>query len=1677
MPSDPSPLPFQGRHFEFIQQALPGWIKGSTPERIRALKATGLKSPAPYPNASTEQHRQLKTAIAEHWRAQTALDKRLGPLNDLQAFAEPLLKHALLADYGDVDVRNTWLRVYVEAKHAWWVLNVTGAVQSRTLSLLELALHNFAASERFVDYAFMGPEDARGQRDIVSIHHRVSGKTLTAEQFKDLCRSLDIGKLYQARLNAALGGHAPAVARSVRDEVIAGLRADLRSAAHLARHNDHLHADACAVMLAFIDNHRNLQLDGQCLGCYHLSLLGSELTGILLFAPAPEGSTPTQRILAWVPHDPEHPLKQYPSPVAFVQELTRQLRDTAGYQGFFSQFVDHRERGAFFATLNSRLASAAGRPHLQFSVQDITQDQRNRAANPAQDDPWSYLYRVKLNKILNDARELAVSTDYVERLARWAWWDNLEKIFSDVLNVALLVVTPFVPVLGQLMLAYSAYQVCDEVFEGVVDWAQGHGEQAAEHVLGVAQSLIQLAAFGAAGKIGEVVRPKLSAFVEGLHPVQRADGQLKLWNPDLAPYAQQNLDQGNPLLPLADQHFEVRHAADLDQQRIVHPTRADAYQPQVLFNGDGAFVHEGEVPQSWDSQTLMRRLGPRVQGFTDAQLEQLRIASGTDEGVLRSMYRYNKPMPPLLATSLRRLEAQAYPQAASRRIRAGQPLALDSSSDWFPQIVTELPGWPEDKAIEVFLDADVSGSSQRFGNPEAAPADTLSLSLTQALSGTLPDQVLGFLDEAAVRSLLGGDVAAEQRVQALRNQLADRVLVLTPGIADKVYQTWEINDEPGLSTLRQPFAHLDTRTARTLFDSATEHERQALDQRQLPLRLHNQARELDFAACSVRAFEGLAQPSPLPMDTERLALNTLKFHSDTFAQLRIEIREHNATGALRCQAGPERAATTRILLRSARGYALSGPSAATGMDLYEALLEALPDDRRDALGYAPGQGDEFKAWLTGRVESLAERRKVLAKPPTPLIQDRQTSALLGGPAVSRCTCAPIETDTAHARLTLQLLFPRLSEQRLGRFLEQIPATQLNRALNGLVQEKQLLHVDLQTWQNAPNTGRRGSIQDRTVREARRRVASALERCWADRYAQYTDGWGDTRHGAQLELTHSPLPAPLPVLATSFEHVTYLDLTNSHFSELHSDFLKLFPSLRALNLADNLLTRLPPALAQMRFLRDVKLSGNRLELSADEVAWLKKLRRLKSLDLSNNPLSQAPDITQMPGLRLLYLSGTPLTTWPEGLFAHSRGDRFVLDLRGTRIANLPTVEADSPQARLIARARLNRRALTEEQQVLYERYRIAAGLDPNRTYEPVGDNKFWLQGMETSSRQDSQRLWTAVEQERGSQGFFEVIQSLETAENFETDADQQRFAHNRPLLTERVWRMLRAAHDDSDLRERLFRMASFPGLCPDAGAQIFNEMGIEVLANEASRYSTSNAQREARLVTLARGSARLRHLSQVVGEEIARRLRPVAEGGLGQRLRSDMRGSVPGKLDEVDVHLAYQTSLAERLDLPWLADHMLYRRTADVSPVQLEQAYEAVLGLGNGDGLVNQMLLEPWWEQYLREAHDDEYRGNEQLYDTRLMALDELPAAQSQWANAKDLAEPERQRLRDTLKTLAETLEVPESVVFADEAMTDERYNRLLNDLGYNEKEWMRRLTRQALNTAVGYTNRGRDFSL
>lgn len=82
-----------------------------------------------------------------------------------------------------------------------------------------------------------------------------------------------------------------------------------------------------------------------------------------------------------------------------------------------------------------------------------------------------------------------------------------------------------------------------------------------------------------------------------------------------------------------------------EQPYLQHPSRPNAYRPPMTTNGKGAWLTELDRPLSWDSQTLMQRLGPHTQGLTHEQLANVRRISATEEGALRKMYATGHPRP------------------------------------------------------------------------------------------------------------------------------------------------------------------------------------------------------------------------------------------------------------------------------------------------------------------------------------------------------------------------------------------------------------------------------------------------------------------------------------------------------------------------------------------------------------------------------------------------------------------------------------------------------------------------------------------------------------------------------------------------------------------------------------------------------------------------------------------------------------------------------------------------------------------------------------------------------------------------------------------------------------------------------------------------------------------------
>lgn len=1610
-PSQPS----TGAHYSLIKQKIPPWLLNTSVSRAEALRATPLAIAPWHANATTG----LRQANARAWTTQNDVDARLHAIQDVYGFAAPLLSQALTERYGLHDsVKDTYLYLHT----------ATGTVlkgsTSRTVSLLDAALHNFARSETFSDSScYISRPNARGHFDIKPLTSRIS-----IEQFVRLCRELDLGARYQRHLQTHLMGP------DLQPAVIASQKAALDAAAHMALARQDISA------ASFHQVQRTLRGERGVMQFYALRMHDTVLTGPLLIAADLDKARANVPITVYLPHDSQAPLKDYPSIPAFMDALNARLKST-DYRRDFSQFVDQQQRGHFFSALQQ------GR-RVTYGTRRIERDL------------WPWRYQQALDKIFNDARERAVSTADSDSRARWAWWDNVSKILDELLNVGLLVVTPFVPFLGELMLAYTAYQLLDEVVEGVVDLAEGQALEATAHLVGVVSDVVQLGALGVAGKLVP------SAFIDQLKPV-KVNGHTRLWNPDLRPYALQDepapgardalgLHQQQTRLTLAGMHYAVQRDAN-DTFRIQHPTRPEAYAPRLDHNGDGAWRHEGEDPRSWDDATLLRRLGHSLDHFSDAQLEQARVISATESGTLRAVHADNNAPPPLLMDSLKRLRLNDEAQRLPDHLRAGK--AVDQDTYWSPHMATELPGWPADQAIDVYEDASLSGSHQRYGASDARQA--LAISRMALNEGKLAERLVDSLDERHLHALLPTVPAARtERIQALREHLADQLAARHRAVFDYLYGHDDLLNSADGVQVRSVAPDLPASAVTTLLAEARPAERATLrDENRVPLRLAQQARELAEDARQARAQEGLHLPPLFHIDSERLIINTLKWHTDAFGDLRLEVREHSRSGHLRCSAGPEEAATLQVLVRDENAHYRLASNAAT--DFYSAVLQALPAAQRERFS----DGDGLRRWVIERTQTQEARRNVLLDP-TPA--RRETQRLVQRPRfkwVSRL----LSGSPPSVEQRVRALYPRLRGERLNAKVQQLDTVEGRQALAILETEKKTLIEDLDTWIQAPTRWHGGNLRAREdERLTRTRLKTALCQAWENSASGYVDYYGVRHPGSHLDLEGWPLGSHLHANTaprSPFPFVTSLSLVDSNFGDEQAAFLDLFPNLVALELAGNHLTRLPHAISAMPHLSLLGLGNNPLRWNPARLARLSSLTHLRALDLSHNRrLTTPPDVGAMRHLRELYLANTGIREWPEGLFEHTRSSHFHLDLQNTAIDHVPQFLPWQPEADLVARTRLDRNRLTLENEERMVSYRLASGLDPYRHYPPRGlqDSAFWLRGLSDAARAQRQQQWDELEQEHNSQGFFEVLRGLQPPDYFENLVDQADYNRNRAELTANVWRMLDAIHADEPLRRRFFVMAGQPGNCADASAQIFNNLGVQTLLHETwleQPLLTPQAFTH-QLANLARQVCRLNAVTALAEDEVARRIAAPELGGLGLRLSTDVLDGVPGTVDEVQVHAAYQTGLKHSLDLPWLASHMVYRETADVDAAMLERAYHEVLRGERGDGLADRMLEVSFWEDYLHVNHAEALASNLAYFQQQSGLVDDLQQAQHAWAKAEGTA---KQALRPAVQALADTLGLPHNRVFTEEPMSDLTYKRLQDDLAARKQALARQLTRQALN--------------
>jgi hypothetical protein len=1650
-----------GVNFEFLKGKIPQWYMDAPNDRQKELGAHLLAPPEWYKKASFSLKKASKESHVAYRSSLNNLEKIMSGIHDVFEFAEPLLTQAIQDKFKlTLNVRDVYFarkyRVGAQPRSDLYGFlvwdNETNSELNyfyKGITLLEAALGNFAPDET--------QKSSCDDCQIITRWGSYDGEVMATrfvvmeyaipiapEAFAELCRNLDLGRLYQEHILAILKPD-DASERAVVETTLSRNQQHMLAVAAHAAYMQYLtpgadgvrsgiSADAYQMVLQVVGNKSSITLDGRAVCYAGLKMLNVDLSGILLIGPDRQDSDRIERLVTYIPGDPAQPLKEYASSADFEADLKARLH-TSAYRRFFSRFVPQRSQGDFFRSLGRRLDPSETYKQAQ-DYTPIPNQSRVRLSigeKVVPGDLWTYLRQERINKIINDARAVAVPTGDEDKLARLKKMESYISAVESVFNLAAFVV----PGLGEIMLAVGTAQMMSDAFEGIEDFEQGEYKEMWEHFSSVAMNVAFIAT-------GAKVIPAInrSGVVDALKPIKMPDGKRLLWKPDLKPYEQKIAPPkstpnelglhrygGQDILPLDDKHYAVQKDPKTGNHQIKHPSRPEAYSPELKHNDLGVWTHEAENPRTWEGPRLMRRLGHSVSEFSDTELEQIRRVSGTHEGVLRRMYVESEPPAPLLADTISRFDSykQCEGFIADMKSDSSSLPAKDYSIDQL-HVMTRYGKWPDTVSIRV-IDMQAK-TTWEYVDPNGAldKKRVVQIHDTQLRDGRLLKTLLEGLDQRETNTLLGQRPGTplgtlDERVETLRGKIASLAENHKAELFSDHYASKRGSSDPRVNLIQGRYSNVPTSVIEGLLTDASSIERQQMakwdfaDKQQtkpIPLRL---AQELRWAQREVRlsrAYEGLYLEALTTSDTENLVLNTLEKLPGWPSDLRVEVRDGSFSGKLRASVGPE-SAGRKILVRNEGGRYeardeddghLHGAD-----DLYAALQHALPDIHRTAVGLPHvGQGPELKALVRQHALSRDELRAVLKmQPVNPFFKapTRWGDGRLGYPLSGRGAGANRQLATDEERVLR--LFPDYSDAQIDRFLEQLGSDREFYLVN-FEAELQNLKEELQEWMSTPTTR---TLQDGSSvavdQYDKKVVAIWLEACWQRRSIRYSER--GQRMGYELSL-HGRAIGELPALTAYFPHVDFLDLSGMGLTAPPNEFLDSFPSIVQLQLQDNGLVEFPSQVAEMSELVCLDVSSNNLTLTDEAVGTLANMNHLEYLQLSHNPLMRLPDFSQMTALIQVRLQATGITEWPAGL--RDQVNLVMVDLRDNQLASFPewAVNPSPEQApainHILGATELNGNPLSDEGMQQYADILVRIYLDNDQaglmpvppdapedrgaeggTLAPSAQRvDRWLRDTPRAELGARKTQWALLDREAldreasageagrtvsESEEFFRLLEKLsETAEYKKAYSDLQK----------RVWVVLDAAEENAVLRSELFKAAGEPETCSDRAALVFSQLEIKVQIHKALALVGDNGAGTL-LLKLAKGLFRLDELEAFALKDIKERIKVILRSGVTAR----EKGNQLLLMDQIEVRLSYRVSLRDRLDLPGQPTQAQYTGLQYVPQAKLRAAEQHVNSLKDSKAEIDSIAHRDFWGEYLKEKYRSRFElAYESIYE-RMERLD------------------------------------------------------------------------------------------
>ena len=517
---------------------------------------------------------------------------------------------------------------------------------------------------------------------------------------------------------------------------------------------------------------------------------------------------------------------------------------------------------------------------------------------------------------------------------------------------------------------------------------------------------------------------------------------------------------------------------------------------------------------------------------------------------------------------------------------------------------------------------------------------------------------------------------------------------------------------------------------------------------------------------------------------------------------------------------------------------------------------------------------------------------------------------------------------------------------------------------------------------------------REIRTERQQI-NAQNRSFAAR--RIRDAWLDGltesagRPGLELELEGRET-GDLPALAVQLAAVTTLDLNGVGMTVQGSDgFFNAFPSLDTLYIGGNALTSLPAPVLRMRHLErlDMQYCDLHSATSLYPLVFRGRLRRLdigynelrvfnppdfgviETLDLRYNRLTEWPvGVLQAPRLRNLNLSGNEIVDIPVDLFNGTHESLIHgTDLSGNQHLSLAALQDLRRYAREQSSTHvlgISRRSINSmiDARVLPDPAGVAEPTgnttntvthDPHAVIQPVEDvsdpaidvaprsMEPWLKHSSPQVEAQRRTAWTQLAREPDHERFFQLLRLLRDTEDFRlVPAD----------LTRRMWDVVQAATENTELRELLFAGAETHGTCVDGRILTFSDMQVRVAVYRALHDIPLNR-------AALRGRALLRLSRQLFRLERVEVLAEAAAQGM----------------DRAEVRLKYRIRLTrgwgDGIELPGQPAYMLY--DAPLSDERLTQIRASILEAEQTDALPTSMVERDYWKAYLHDRYPQETR--------------------------------------------------------------------------------------------------------